>query len=97
MVEKSPIEPRYIGSLVAFLSGTICGLAETNKKKKPIEMTDEVEAAVAIGILIGGRYAELASACTQWWDFNHAETSKSMVDTTLSRYQEYLASEEQQG
>ena len=93
MPEKAPIGSRNIFGLLFYIAGVTCGLAEQRKKKKPFDMAEEFQSAVATGMLIAHRYPDLGEACSQYWDFTYEKSAREYVDGIINDFKEWLKSE----
>lgn len=93
MAERVLIEAKDIGRFLRYMALATCTSAEKGKKR-PKDMVDDVEVAIALGLLMAQRQPELTEACAQYWSFTREPEPDKFVDSMLAVYQQMKAAGE---
>ena len=93
MAERVLIEAKDIGRFLRYMALATCTRAEEGKKR-PKDMVDDVEVAIALGLLMAKRQPELSEACAQYWSFTRSPEPDKFVDSMLTVYQQMKDAEE---
>ncbi len=87
MSEKLILEPKEIGSFLAYISSVFAVHME-KKAKKTQDKASYIEAAIMLGVILAKRRPELVDACIQYASFTRTETLDDNLDRALRVYRE---------
>lgn len=85
MSETESLNPKEIGKFLSYVAGVMSYGADLQKIKSK-DMAPQLEAGIALGLLLAKKQPELVDACVQYWSFTRDTDPDEYVASTLKMY-----------